>query len=115
MATYMRINRSQSALLWRTLLLYVLARLCQLYADRLPTLLLVILHVIPPATFAIIHGSILYRLKGISIFPTFCLGFGGLAETISLQTGFPFSPYYFPAASAPKVLPVTCLLVLPSL
>jgi hypothetical protein len=57
------------ALLWSTLLLYVLGRLCQLYANRLPTLLIVILHVVPPATFAIVHGSILYRLKGISILP----------------------------------------------
>jgi putative membrane protein len=112
MATSIRINRSQAALLWSTLLLYVLARLCQLYADRLPTLLIVILHVIPPATFAIIHGSILYRLKGISIFATFCLGFGGLAESISLQTGFPFGHYYFTAAMGPKVLHVPVLLVL---
>jgi hypothetical protein len=55
-------------------LLYVLGRLCQLYANRLPTLLIVILHVIPAAIFAIVHGSILYRLKGISIFAAFCLG-----------------------------------------
>jgi len=47
------------ALLWSTLLLYVLGRLCQLYANRLPTLLIVILHVIPPAIFAIVHRSIL--------------------------------------------------------
>jgi len=112
MATSIRINRSQSALLWSTLLLYVLARLCQLYADRLPTLLIVILHVIPPAIFAIIHGSILYRLKGISIFAAFCLGFGGLAEGISLQTGFPFGHYYFTDAMGPKVLQVPVLLVL---
>jgi uncharacterized membrane protein len=112
MATSVGINRSQVALLWSMLLLYVLARLCQLYADRLPTLLIVILHVIPPAIFAIIHGSILYRLKGISIFAAFCLGFGGLAESISLRTGFPFGHYYFTDAMGPKVLHVPVLLVL---
>jgi hypothetical protein len=51
---------------------------------RLPTLLIVILHVIPPAIFALIHGGILYRMKGISIFVAFCFGFGGLAEAVSL-------------------------------
>jgi uncharacterized membrane protein len=99
-------------LLWSTLLLYVLARLCQLYADRLSTLLILILHVIPPAIFAIIHGSILYRLKGIAIFAAFCLGFGGLAEGISLRTGFPFGHYYFTDAMGPRVLNVPVLLVL---
>lgn len=98
--------------LWSALLLYVLARLCQLYADRLPTQLIVILHVIPPAVFPLVHGSILYRIKGISIFAAFCLGFGALAEVISLHTGFPFGDYYFTAAMGPKVLHVPVLLVL---
>jgi putative membrane protein len=93
-------------------LLYPLGRLCQLYANRLPTLLIVILHVIPPAIFAIVHGSILYRLKGISIFAAFCLGFGGLAESTSLRTGFPFGHYYFADAMGPQVLHVPVLLVL---
>lgn len=93
-------------------MLYVLARLCQLYADRLPTLLIVILHVIPPAIFALIHGGILYRMKGISIFVAFCLGFGGLAEGVSLRTGLPFGHYYFTDAMGPKVLHVPVLLVL---
>jgi len=100
------------ALLWSTLLLYVLGRLCQLYANRLPTLLIVILHVIPPAIFAIVHRSILYRLKGISIFAAFCLGFAGLAESISLRTGFPFGHHYFTDAMGPQVLHVPVLLVL---
>ena len=112
MATSISISRSQAAFLWSTLLLYVLARLCQLYADRLPTLLIVILHVIPPAIFALIHGGILYRMKGISIFVAFCLGFGSLAEGVSLRTGFPFGHYYFTDAMGPKVLQVPVLLVL---
>jgi uncharacterized membrane protein len=106
------ISRPQAALLWSTLFLYVLARICQLYSDRLPTLLIVILHVIPPAIFALTHGGILYRMKGISTFVAFCLGIGGLAEGVSLQTGFPFGRYYFTDAMGPKVLHVPVLLVL---
>jgi uncharacterized membrane protein len=100
------------AFLWSVLSIYFLARLCQLYADRLPTLLIVILHVVPPAIFAVIHGSILYRLKGISVFAAFCLGLGGLAESVSLRTGFPFGHYYFTDAMGAKVLQVPVLLVL---
>ena len=93
-------------------MLYVLARICQIYADRLPTLLIIILHVVPPAIFAVVHGSILYRPKGILIFGAFCLGFGGLAEIMSLQTGFPFGRYYFTDVMGPKVFQVPVLLVL---
>src|SRR5215469_9356449 len=84
------VSRPQACILWGTLFLYAVARLSQLYADRLSTILIVILHVVPPAIFALIHGSILYRPKGISIFAALCLGFGVLAESLSLRTGFPF-------------------------
>ena len=103
--------RWQAYLLWTMLLLYVLARLCQLYADKLPTLMIVMLHVIPPAVFALLHGSRLYRLKGMLIFTTFCLGFGALCESLSLRTGFPFGHYYFSDVMGPKVMQVPILLV----
>ena len=61
----------QHAILWTTLLVYLLGRVAQLYADRLPTLLIVVLHVVPPAVFAIVHGSILYRLRGMLAFVAF--------------------------------------------
>ena len=112
MAIPIGIKRSQAYLLWGMLLLYVLARFCQLYADRLPSQLIVILHVVPPAIFALVHGSILYRVKGISIFAVFCLGFGALAESLSLRTGFPFGHYYFTEVMGPKILQVPFLLAL---
>jgi hypothetical protein len=89
MATSIEVRRPQAYLLWGMLLLYMLARFCQLYADRLPSLLIVILHVVPLAIFALVHGSILYRVKGMSMFAVFCLGFGAVAESLSLRTGFP--------------------------
>src|SRR5215472_575089 len=97
------VKRWQGSVVWSAVVLYVLARICQIYADRLPTLLIIILHVVPPAIFAVVHGSILYRPKGILIFGAFCLGFGGLAEIMSLQTGFPFGRYYFTDVMGPKV------------
>jgi uncharacterized membrane protein len=104
--------RWRTHFIWGTFLLYVTARLCQLYADRLPTLLIVVLHVIPPALFALAHGSIIYGTKGISVFAIFCLGFGTLAESLSLRTGFPFGRYYFTDVMGPKILQLPVLLAL---
>jgi len=91
---------------------YVTARICPLYADRLPTLLIVVLHVIPPALLALAHGVVLYRPKGIAIFSILCLGFGTLAETVGLRTGFPFGHYYFTDVMGPKILQLPVLLAL---
>jgi putative membrane protein len=90
------------------LLVYVIARICQLYADRLPTLLVVVLHVVPPALFALAHGSVLYGPKGIAIFAAFCLGFGTLAESVSLRIGLPFGHYYFTDVMGPKIFQLPC-------
>jgi hypothetical protein len=95
MTTPLGITGWRTYFVWGTLLVYVIARICQVYADRLPTLLIVVLHVVPPALFALVHGSSLYRPRGISIFAAFCLGFGTLAGSVSLRTGFPFGHYYF--------------------
>jgi hypothetical protein len=91
---------------WGMLLLYAMARVCQLYADRLPTLAIVAMHVVPPAIFALVHGSVLYRVKGISVFVLCCLGMGTLAESVGLRTGFPFGRYYFTDVMGPKILQV---------
>ncbi|HKD09145.1 MAG TPA: carotenoid biosynthesis protein [Bryobacteraceae bacterium] len=106
------ISRGRSCALWGMLLLYVVARICQLYADQLPTLLIVILHVIPPAAFAIVHGSALYGSRGMSMFAVFCLGFGTLAESLSLRIGFPFGRYHFTDVMGPKLFQLPVLLAL---
>ena len=112
MATASRIGRWRTHFLWGMLLVYTIARICQLYAGRLPTLPIVVLHVVPAALFALAHGSVLYGAKGISVFAVFCLGFGTLAESVSLRTGFPFGHYYFTDAIGPKVLQLPVLLAL---
>jgi uncharacterized membrane protein len=99
-------------MVWGMLLVYAMARICQVYADRLPTLLIVLLHVVPPALFALAHGSVLYRAKGIAVFAVLCLGFGTLAESVSLRTGFPFGHYYFTDVMGPKIFQLPLLLAL---
>jgi Carotenoid biosynthesis protein len=112
MTTARVLTRWESVLLWSALLAYGGARVCQLYADRLPSLLIVVLHVVPPAVFALVHGSILYRVRGMVAFTGFCLGVAGVCEQLSLRTGFPFGHYYFTQVMGLKVLGLPLLLVL---
>lgn len=97
---------------WLALAIYLVARIGQLWADRLPSLFLVLLHVLPPAIFAILHGSILYGRRGIAIFTVCCLGVAGFFELLSLRTGFPFGHYYFTDVMGPKFFGLPFLLVL---
>lgn len=94
------------------LLLYVLGRFCQLFAGRIPNLLIVCLHVIPPALFAVIHGSRIYRLRVILVFVFLCLGVGASFEILSLHTGFPFGHYEFTGLMGPKIFGLPIFLAL---
>jgi uncharacterized membrane protein len=93
MTTNAGITRSETVVLWTSLLLYALGRICQVYPEKISILLIVFLQVAPPAVFALIHGSILYTLKGMLAFTGFCLGAGAICESLSLCTGFPFGHY----------------------
>lgn len=107
-----RPSGNHGILLWIVIAVYAAARLCQLYADILPTLLIVVLHVIPPAIFALLHGRIRYGLKGFSVFVISCLGVSAISETLSLKTGVPFGHYYFTSVMGPKCFGLPFLLVL---
>jgi hypothetical protein len=98
--------------LWGTLLLYAVARLLQLYSALIPPLAIVCLHVIPPAVFALFHGSRTYRLQGGLAFVALSLGVGTASESLSLGTGFPFGHYYFTQVMGPKVFELPVLLAL---
>jgi uncharacterized membrane protein len=106
-----RTSRWLGQSLWITLALYALARLCQLIANRLPTHLIVILHVVPPAVFALLHGARLYGTRGILRFAGICLSVATIAETLSLRTDFPHGHYYFTEVMGPKLFGLPFLLV----
>ncbi|HEY6371555.1 MAG TPA: carotenoid biosynthesis protein [Candidatus Sulfotelmatobacter sp.] len=78
----------------------------------MPSLLIVIFHVIPPALFAVIHGARIYSSRGILVFATLCLGAGTLFESLSLRTGFPFGHYRFTDLMGPKLFDLPILLAL---
>jgi len=105
-------HKISTAALWASVAFYAVARICQVYADSLPILLIVLLHVIPPAALAILHGSILYGRRGLLAFTAFCLGTGAICESLSLRTGLPFGHYHFTGVMGPKLFGLPFLLVL---
>ena len=106
------VTRWQYLLLWASLILYAEGRVCQQYPELIPVQLIVLMQVAAPAVFAVVHGSILYRVKGMAVFAAFCLGAGALCESLSLRTGFPFGHYAFSGLMGPQVLRLPVLLVL---
>jgi putative membrane protein len=106
------IGKGQMVILWTMLALYATGRVMQMYPERFSILPIVLLQVAPPAIFAWVHGSILYRWRGMAAFTVFCLGAGAACESLSLRTGFPFGHYFFTGFMGPKVLQLPILLVL---
>ena len=105
-------NEHYRFLLLTLLFFYLVGRVLQLFAGRVPSLLIVIFHVIPPALFAVIHGARIYHSRGIFVFTTLCLGVGTIFESVSLRTGFPFGHYNFTDLMGPKLFDLPILLAL---
>jgi putative membrane protein len=98
-------------LLWTTIAVYVMSRLCQQYPGPVPVLLIVVLQVVPPAVFALLHGSILYGARRMLVFTAFCLGIAASCEILGLSTGFPYGHYFFTGLMGPKIFDLPLLLV----
>ena len=96
--------------LWALLVIYALARAAQLIPDRIPMVAVVSLHVLPPLAFALVHGAIVYRRRGILTFVLLCLVIGNALENLSVVSGFPFGHYHFTGVMGPKIFAVPILL-----
>ena len=99
-------------LLWAMLFLYAAGRILQLYSAVFPSLAIIVLHVLPPAVFAVFHASRIYGRQGSLAFAVLCLGTGCFFESLSLRTGFPFGHYYFTDLMGPKIFQLPVLLAL---
>jgi uncharacterized membrane protein len=99
-------NTGTSLMLWALLLLYASARVLQIFPGKVPIVAVVGLHVLPPIVFAVVHGAIFYRLRGILIFVVICLAVGNVFENLGVRTGFPFGSYYFTDLMGPKLFAV---------
>ncbi len=105
-------NEPVRLLLLGLIFLYLVGRCLQLFAGQVPNLLIVVLHVVPPALFALVHGVHIYGARRMVAFTTICLGVGAFFESLSLRTGFPFGHYRFTDLMGPKPLDLPVLLVL---
>jgi putative membrane protein len=112
MAAGERVGRVQMAVLWATIAVYLLGRICQQYPGPVPVLLIVLLQVVPPAVFAVVHASMVYRIRGMLVFTLFCAGAATICESLSLRTGFPFGHYFFTGLMGPKIFDLPVLLVM---
>ncbi len=94
------------------MVLYLIGRILQLFAGKVPNLVIVAFHVIPPMLFALIHASRTYRWRGALVFVASCLGVATLFESVSLRIGFPFGHYRFTDVMGPKLFQLPILLAL---
>ena len=72
-------------------------------------IVVVALHVVPAAAFALLHGAQFYQWRGILIFSALCLFTGNLFENLGIRTGFPFGHYHFTALMGPAIWGVPAL------
>jgi uncharacterized membrane protein len=108
----MKEGRAARHALVSLILIYAVARVLQIFPTKIPTLPIVLLHVVPPAIFAWIHGRSTLGTRGILIFMALCLGTGSFFESLSLRVGFPFGHYMFTGVMGPKVIQLPVLLAL---
>jgi putative membrane protein len=103
-------TNTSSVFLWTLVAVYAVARVSQAFPEKIPLLAIVAFHVLPPLLFALIHGALSYRARGIFVFVALCLIIGNLMENLSVLTGFPFGHYHFTGVMGPKLFHVPILL-----
>jgi putative membrane protein len=103
-------DRGTTLALWALIGIYAIARVLQVFHDRVPMTLIVTLHIFPPIIFAAIHGALRYRVRGILIFFAISLFVGNIVENVGVATGIPFGSYYFTDLMGPKIFHVPIML-----
>jgi uncharacterized membrane protein len=105
-------NTTPVYVLWALLVLYAGGRLLELRSGGVPTLTIVALQVLAAGLFALVHGALTYRPRGILAFVGLSVVVGAFFESLSLRTGFPFGHYYFTGVMGPQLFHLPILLVL---
>jgi putative membrane protein len=92
------------------LAIYACVRVAEAAPTHIPQLLAVAFDVLSALAFALVHGALHYRLRGILVFAGICIVVGNISENLSVATGFPFGHYYFKELMGPKLFHVPILL-----
>jgi uncharacterized membrane protein len=89
--------------LYALIAIYAVSPVLQGFPQSAPMLAVLMLHVVAPLLFALLHGQILWGWRGILVFFAICSALSGLVEKIGITTGFPFGHYFFTDAMGPKI------------
>lgn len=111
--TAAKVARSSAGItlvLWALIALYAGARVLQVFPGKVPMRTVVALHVLPPLVFALIHGAMAYRVRGILTFVALYVMIGNIFENVGVLTGFPFGHYFFTEVMGPKIFQVPIFL-----
>jgi uncharacterized membrane protein len=92
--------------------LYAVTRVFEILPTKLPVAATIALHGLVLLVFALIHGAMSYRLRGILIFFAICFVVASVFENLGVATGLPYGRYYFTNAMGPKLFHVPILLYL---
>jgi putative membrane protein len=76
----------------------------------LPSLVVTAVSLLAELTFALVHGAIAYRWRGILVFLALALVVSNLLENLSVLTGVPFGHYHYTDGLGPKLFEVPVLI-----
>jgi putative membrane protein len=96
--------------LWVALLFFAAAVILPIFPQTFPRPVLAAAQIIPAVLFALVHGSRIYRWRGILVFALISVVVGFAIEVLGVRTGFPFGHYYFTDGMGPKLFLVPILM-----
>jgi putative membrane protein len=97
-------------ILWALLVFFAAAVVLPLFPRAFPRPVLAAAQIVPAVLFALIHGSRIYRWRGILVFALISVVVGFAVEILGVRTGFPFGHYYFTDGMGPKLFLVPILM-----
>src|SRR5437588_9425464 len=104
-------KKGATPLLWTLVLLNVVLTLVNaVFPNHLPVPILIVVTIVVPLAFALLHGAQRYTWGGILTFLVLCLVVSNLLENTSILTGFPFGHYYYTGGLGPKLFLVPLLI-----
>ena len=91
-------------LLWTLVVINVVVTLVNaVFPNHLPIPILIVVSIVVPLAFVLLHGAVRYHWSGILTFLVLCLVVSNVLENTSILTGFPFGHYYYTSDLGPKL------------
>jgi uncharacterized membrane protein len=104
-------KKSVTPLLWTLVLLNVVLSLGNaVFPNHIPVPILIVVSIVVPLAFALLHGAVRYQWGGILTFLVMCLVVSNVLENTSILTGFPFGHYDYTSGLGPKLFLVPLLI-----